>query len=57
MPCTLTHTTEDGDVELREFDATAEGIIQSHTENRDKSVAYDNTLETLWRKDRHFWNN
>ena len=46
---------EDGDVELKEYDASAEGIILSYTENGGRSNVYDNTLESLWEKDRHFW--
>ena len=43
-------------MELKEFEATAEGIIQSHIEYRIREDTYDNALELLWQKDRHYWN-
>ena len=58
----LCHTTasmwlfmciEDDRVELREFACSPEGLVQSYTAQR--PATYDNSLEELWRKDRHFW--
>ena len=46
----------DDGVELLEYEASIEGIIGCYTEYRHRDAAYDNTLESLWEKDRHFWN-
>lgn len=43
---------EGGGVQLREFAASPEGIIQCCVEC---FPAYDSGLEALWKKDRHFW--
>lgn len=53
---TIVVSAEDGCVELQEFEASAEGIIQCYTEYRIRAGTYDNTLETLWKQDKKFWN-
>ena len=43
-----------GEVTLSDFEATPEGIIESMTHYSKKS-GYDEELEAVWNKDRHFW--
>ena len=42
-------------VELKDYEASVEGMIKSYTEYRVKGGEYDSTLETLWNNDRHLW--
>ncbi len=46
----------DGNVTLKDYEASAEGIIQYSTEYRVRGDIYDSALETLWRNDRQYWN-
>lgn len=52
----IIYNTDDGSVELKEFEATPEGLIQCYTEYRRGNPMYDDDIEQLWEKDRHFWN-
>ncbi|XP_064403750.1 dipeptidyl peptidase 3-like [Halichondria panicea] len=44
------------DVELKEFEASPEGIIECFTAYSKQNTQYDDTLECLWKKDKHYWN-
>ena len=44
-----------GTVELQEFEATPEGIIDCFTVYSKLSGQFNDTLESLWSQDKHFW--
>lgn len=51
----LLNPVDEGEVDLKEFEASVEGLIESYTVCPVREDSYDNTLEALWEQDRRHW--